>query len=567
MSTQARVRKILADRYVLKDPLGKGGMGLVWRGEDRLLQRNVAIKEVTLPAELPTSDREAVHARVLREARAAARLTHPSVVTVFDVLQEDGTAYIVMEIVTGRTLAQVVEDDGPLPAERVARVGLEVLGALERAHAEGIVHRDVKPANVMIDVDGRVKLADFGIASLKGDPKLTQTGILLGSPSFMAPEQAQDLESGPAVDLWALGATLYFAVEGQPPFDRGKPISTLTSVVYDDPRPFERAGALAPVITSLLAKDPQSRPAEPEVRRALQAVAGGESRPGAKREPARPTVLQAPPRTRDELWSRRREEPVVDEVDEHDEDEPRSWRGLLVGAAVIVALLAAALLFNLLRGSEEPPGTAAQGRREARGERSSEDGGRASGQASGTEQGSGTGEASGADATEDATEEEEPEAPVVEGSAGVVPVDWVTYTDPNNGFTIAHPPDWQIVPDTSGPNSIDIREPLTGTYLRVAWTDSPGPSPQAAWEKYAPQFGATHDRYREIQITPTTFMGFPASLWEYEWSSGSVDLHAYNLGFVTGEYGFALNFQTRAENWERSQGLWEAFKAGFQPPT
>jgi len=142
----------------------------------------------------------------------------------------------------------------------------------------------------------------------------------------------------------------------------------------------------------------------------------------------------------------------------------------------------------------------------------------------------------------------------------------VTYTDPEAGYRIAHPPGWQIVEDTSGPNSVDIREPGTGTYLRVAWTDSPGPDPQAAWEDFAPKFAATHDGYRQIGITPTTYRGYSASLWEFLWSSGNTRLHAYDLGVVTGDHGFALNFQTHDQNWASSQPLWDAFKASFEPP-
>ena len=253
-------RTIVAGRYDLEDQLGRGGMGVVWRANDTLLKRKVAIKEVRLPDTLPESEQASMQARALREARAAARIGHPAAVTVFDVHKEDGRAFIVMELVDAPTLEEMVRTQGPLTPEKTAEVALGILSALEAAHQQGIVHRDVKPANVMVLSDGRVKLADFGIASLKDDPKITATGLVLGSPSFMSPEQAEGHRSGAEADLWALGATMFFAVDGSPPFDKGQPIPTLTAVLHDDMPTPARAGHLEPVIRALLRKSPGDRP-------------------------------------------------------------------------------------------------------------------------------------------------------------------------------------------------------------------------------------------------------------------------------------------------------------------
>src|ERR687897_108351 len=260
------VRRIIADRYVLGAPLGRGGMGVVWRAQDGVLGREVAVKEGVFPPTMPQEERRPAQARVLREARAAARLNHPGVVTLYDVLQDRGGTFIVMELVKAPTLADLVRAEGPLPPERVAELGGQLAGALEAAHAAGIVHRDVKPGNVMVPPRGMAKLADFGIASLQGDPQLTSTGLVIGSPAYMAPEQAKGEESGPPVDFWALGATMFYAVEGEPPFDRGTSIATLAAVVNDQPRTPRRAGPLGPLVTALLAKDPGSRPSGPKVR-------------------------------------------------------------------------------------------------------------------------------------------------------------------------------------------------------------------------------------------------------------------------------------------------------------
>ena len=283
--------RLIADRYALQRMLGRGGMGVVWRARDVLLDRDVAIKEVQLPPSLNSDERQSMRARVLREARAAARLNHPNVVTLYDVVREEGRTFIVMELVEAPTLAAVVHERGPLPPEEVAAIGLQVLDALRAAHRVGIVHRDVKPGNVMVPPgEGRAKLADFGIASLAGDPQLTSTGLVLGSPAYMAPEQANGQLSGPPVDLWALGATMYFAVEGEPPFERGGAVPTLTAVVNDPPRPPRRAGRLQPLLLALLAKEPAERASAGQLRPQLERIAGH----GARR--VTPTVvLPSPP--------------------------------------------------------------------------------------------------------------------------------------------------------------------------------------------------------------------------------------------------------------------------------
>ncbi|CAN5640550.1 hypothetical protein BH24ACT26_BH24ACT26_10350 [soil metagenome] len=545
MPSQGTARS-LSDRYALKAPIGKGGMGVVWRAQDTLLQREVAIKEVHLPEELSGPDRDAVQGRVLREARAAARLGHPSVVTVYDVLREQGTAYIVMELVHGRTLSEVVEQEGPLEVERVARIGLEVLGGLDRAHREGIVHRDVKPANIMITDDGHVKLADFGIASLKGDPKLTATGILLGSPAYMSPEQAQDDESGTAADLWALGASLYHAVEGEAPFDRGKAIPTLTAVVYDEPRPARRAGVLEPTLMALLAKSPAERPEVAELRKALDDVVSGSSSPRSPRvapETTRAPAVAVPPAA---VWTDERAAPQDDHAPTR-----RNWI-LAAGALALLGLIAGFLLFGLVTDDRRPDRAGSDVPAQ----------GDASGQQGTGGDSSGDGAGGGTDPEAGATDE----LPGDQDTSVTVPGDWITFTDEASGYAISHPPDWQVTEGSTDSDSVDFRDPETGSYMRVDWTDTPGDDPQQAWEDFAPEFAANHDNYVEIGITPTTFQGFDASLWEFTYSDGGTDLHAVDLGFVTGDYGFALNFQTRAENWASSQDIFEAFKASFEAP-
>jgi eukaryotic-like serine/threonine-protein kinase len=243
-------------------------MGVLWAARDEMLGRAVAVKEMRPPVGANGDSDGAARERALREARAAARVTHPSAVTVYDVVEEDGRPWIVMELLPSRTLADVLAVDGPLAPSAVARIGLDLLDALSAAHAAGVVHRDVKPGNILF-ADGRAVLVDFGIAMLDGDAALTSTGLLVGSPAFMAPERARGEQPTPASDLWSLGATLFTAVEGDAPFRREGQLPTLAAVVTQEAPPAEHAGPLRQLLAGLLARDPADRPTAAEARALL----------------------------------------------------------------------------------------------------------------------------------------------------------------------------------------------------------------------------------------------------------------------------------------------------------
>ncbi|WP_322750912.1 MULTISPECIES: serine/threonine-protein kinase [unclassified Frankia] len=217
VTTPGADRRVIGGRYRLDSPIGRGGAGVVWCGEDELLQRPVAVKEIILvPFAGTQQDREAIRSRVLREARALARLHSSAIVTVFDVVEEAHRHWIVMELVDADSLGDVIRTDGPLPPARVAAIGLALTEALGAAHAAGVLHRDIKPGNILLAGDGRVRLTDFGIAAIEGDTTLTATGTLMGSPGYIAPERVRGSSGSPASDLWGLAATLYAAVEGHP---------------------------------------------------------------------------------------------------------------------------------------------------------------------------------------------------------------------------------------------------------------------------------------------------------------------------------------------------------------
>ena len=276
---------VVADRYRLIAPLGQGGMGRVWRATDVVLHREVAIKELVPPPGLTIEERQEMRERSLREARAIARLNNINVVRVFDVLRTDADPWIVMEYVPSRSLHDVLASDGPVTPERAAEIGLGVLNALRAAHRAGVVHRDVKPANVLLGDDGRVVLTDFGLATVPGDPNVTRTGLVLGSPAYIAPERAKDGTAGPGADLWSLGATLYAAVEGASPYARPSAIATLAALATENPPPARNAGGLKPVLNGLLRKDPNQRISADEAERLLNRVTGRRSRLGFTMNP------------------------------------------------------------------------------------------------------------------------------------------------------------------------------------------------------------------------------------------------------------------------------------------
>lgn len=347
--------RLIAGRYRLLSPLGEGGMGTVWRARDEVLHREVAVKEVRAPAGLPASDVERLYARLEREAWAAARVANRNVVTVYDVAVQDGRPWIVMELVRGISLAELLDAEGPLEPARAAHIGAEVLAALRAAHGAGVLHRDVKPANVLMSNDGRVVLTDFGIASVEGTSALTMTGEVIGSPEFLAPERALGRTPGPESDLWSLGVLLYAAVEGSSPFRHDTPLSTLRAIVDEElPRP-RRAGTLAPVIEGLLRKDPAERvPAEVAEADLRVVAAGGTARPGTFRAatPYPPTAAGPPATSRTEPpatpspappWTGRQEDTT-----RTGPGRDRRTAGVLIAGVAALALAVGGLTYALL---------------------------------------------------------------------------------------------------------------------------------------------------------------------------------------------------------------------------
>ena len=650
--------RLVDGRYARLAPLGRGGFGIVWRARDTLLQRDVAMKEVRFPPILTPEEQASLREKVLREARAAGRLSHPAVVTIYDVVEEDGRPFIVMELVDAPNLAEIVERDGPLSDRQAAEIGVEVIGALALAHAEGIIHRDVKPANVMVSPHGRVQLADFGIASIIDDPKVSSSGQLAGSPSYMAPEQARNLPPSPATDLWGLGATLYFAVEGDPPFEKDGAIATLTSVLTDDAREMQQAGALGPLLRDLLRKNPDERPSVDETRRRLDDVAAGiaatgersptvrfdadelaaamagpsaavETLPAAAPPPpepvaaaaaAKPIVVDPGPPTQPAAASVSRPEPAPPpppvavaeaEADPGPPTQPATPPGpptrpaappvspakpvaaqgpaprpvLAPPEAVRTTRAEPVPVERPERAAVRPAGGGSRSRPVVAAvavlaalalvavllaTRDSGDGDTASPDASATTVAPADDDSEASDEETSASTQANPAPntttarPANGGSRpDGVPRDWVSYQDPATGYALFHPPGWNVI--TNG-SLTDFRDPDSAAYLRVDHTSSPGPSAVQAWLDFEPRFAAENPNYERIRIDPTTFQGYQAAIWEFTYTGLGTDLRAADLGFVTGSYGFALNFQTRVEDWDDMQDVFEAFQASFRAP-
>ncbi|MGW2619043.1 protein kinase domain-containing protein [Streptomyces sp. NPDC001500] len=377
MSEEPGSERLIAGRYRLLTPLGEGGMGTVWRARDEVLHREVAVKEVRAPHGLAASDVERLYARLEREAWAAARVANRNVVTVYDVAAQDGRPWIVMEIVHGISLSELLDAEGPLEPARAAHIGAEVLAALRAAHEAGVLHRDVKPANVLMSNDGRVVLTDFGIATVEGTSALTMTGEVIGSPEFLAPERALGRTPGPESDLWSLGVLLYAAVEGNSPFRHDTPLSTLRAVVDEELPPPRRAGPLVPVIEGLLRKDPAERLPADLAERDLRAIAAGGTPSGAgdpgagttraasyapypptAATPAEPFRHEPAGSTAPQPWTTAPGGPPGRSASSAEPDRGRRAGVLLVTGVAVLALAVAGLTYGLLHRDDGRKGSA-----------------------------------------------------------------------------------------------------------------------------------------------------------------------------------------------------------------
>jgi tRNA A-37 threonylcarbamoyl transferase component Bud32 len=595
-ATAATAGRRVSGRYRLQEPIGRGAMGIVWRGRDELLDREVAVKEVRAAA-----DNDTIYQRTLREAKAAARLNHPGVVTVFDVVEDDGSPWIVMELVQARSLDRLIAEDGPLRPLRAAQVGQQLLSALECAHAAGVLHRDVKPGNVLVAADNAVKLTDFGIATYPGDPALTQAGMVFGTPGYTAPERVRGESATPASDLWSLGATLYTAVEGRSPFDRPGGSAAIFAGVAGEPAPrAPSAGPLGPVIDALLRPDPARRPDVATAARLLDdaaaqadsvpAFSGGFTVPGGcqafadvREFPPMPPPADLPasadlPEFLDQPVAAGLPGPPAASLPAANRQAPpaagpvpprsRGLRRALVTAALAIAMAAAAFIGYAVyprspsTASDPAPAVAVHGSgtggQAARGTASTGTSGRST-----ASSGSGDDPASGSSSA---------------NSGGGTPstgYQWFQVTPASSGtaagFKVAVPASWQLT--TQGLVSY-LRPPSGRAYIEVSLEPFtyPGPLREAASLQAQALRQDLYPGYRLVAIRPGTLLGQPGAAWRFSWLQGGrkrVDVLQWVVSVPTsaGMQGYELAVSAPSPAFSWALTVFRRAMLTFQPLT
>lgn len=528
---------VVGGRYRLRGQIGRGAMGAVWQARDELLHRDVAVKELVISPALGTADRGSLYQRTLREARTAARLSHPGVVTVFDVVEEGGRPWIIMEMVRARSLERVLAEDGPLPPARAAGIGQQLISALAAAHAAGVLHRDVKPSNVLLCPDGRAVLTDFGIATLEGDARLTQAGMVMGTPAFTAPERIRGGAASPASDFWSLGATLYAAVQGRGPYTaRGGPMTTMNAVINEDAPAAPAAGPLAPVITALMHRDPAARPDAATADRML-AAAG----PVTPEPPAAPRAEHGPAPA---PGARHAAEPV-----QAGTRAGRRRRRTVLAACAAVAIVAAGVPAGFAIAHVSSP-AGKNGRAGQTTRHGAPGAGHPRQAAAGTHLG---------------------QAPQP------LPAGYSWYTLPAAsagtaaGFRTAVPAGWGTARNGL---ATYVRNPSGGGFLDVDLTQHTKASnlAQARWLEMESIRQDRFPGYRQIALRPATILGSPAALWTFSWMERGVGRviaqdYLFSVTAAGGTQCYAVYGSAPAADWpQTSRALGEAIST-FQPLT
>jgi len=515
--------RVLAERYRLSEVIGHGGMGVVWRARDELLDRDVAVKEVVWPASFSEHERQTACRRATREAQMAARLNHRNVVRIYDIVEEDDHPWIVMELLPYQSLRDIIGDKGPLTPAEAAKVGLGILAALRAAHDEGIAHRDVKPANVLIGPDDRVVLTDFGIARAADTTTLTTAGIVIGSPSYMAPERARGDSSGAPGDMWGLGASLYAAVEGHPPFERDNALASLTAVVSDEPAPATHAGPLWPVISGLLRKDPDKRLGAAETDELLSRIAApapAETTRAAP-APAQPTFHPKPRAS----FHPRRPPPTV------------------LGVVALAVIAAGATALALVLTSSPQRQTASPRNRAGAHVSASE------------HPSSGTPSSSSAPSTA---------TPGPGAGSAAIPAGFYRFTN-STGFSIGVPTGWQV---SHVGHYVYITDPNNGgIFLLIDQSDNPQPNPLADWQQQQANRESSYPDYHLIRLVAVSYpQAEKAADWEFTYDRNGTMVHILNRNILANaHHAYALYWSTPESDWDAYFHYFQAFAATFSP--
>ncbi|MEU3461544.1 serine/threonine-protein kinase [Streptomyces sp. NPDC006733] len=545
VSDHAEAGRLVAGRYRLVERIGRGGMGTVWRAEDELLGRQVAVKKLHPPQpHLHEDELATIFERTRREARAAARISHPNVIVVHDVVDDAGLPTIVMEYVPSMTLGEALKKDGALPPQEAARIGRGMVAALRAAHRAGVLHRDVKPGNVLLGEDGRVVLTDFGIAQASGTSTLTRTGELIGSIDFLSPERIKGQQPGPAGDLWALGATLYQAVEGTSPFRRDTAIETAYAISEDPVLPAANAGPLEHVIAGLLAKDPAERMSAEEAERLLRlpageadttrferapaashAVAPAASRAGGPREPARQTA---------QVTVNHGAEPVPGTSATAAGGPPAAPRQGRRGRWVVALLTAAAVAAG---------GTAAY----------------AYFRDTGDDRAGGSGAHTASPQPSSPTPSPSPST----STAPPLPKNYRMVKEDAKGYAMPVPKGWRR---SLADGEINYIDPTGLVGLKVSVLDYAGPDHLAHFKSLETKVRDTLAGYHQERMQPTTVFGQNAAIWQFTFKGSKRDYRAIDLGFgKEGEREYAIYLSAPKSQWDEYKPVFDNAVAGFRP--
>jgi serine/threonine protein kinase len=599
--------RLVAGRWTLHTALRRGPAGVIWRATDAADGRQLAVEELRLAGrpDPAGADQAALWDRVGAEARVAASLDHPGLVRLDDVVVTDGVVYVATELVDAPTLDQLIARGGPLPVGRVARMGLELLEALEAAHTAGLAHLDLHPANILVAPDGRTRLAGVGLATLRTTPAAARP-----TTAFLAPEQVRGDTAGPPADLWSLGAVLFLAVEGEPPFPGEGREAALAAILSERPRPSELAGPLAPTLTALLTKPAAGRPRIAETRRLLEPLAEGpphgqpvvsgreepvvpgmpnpprpvpgppEGEPSARPEGA-PPVVHSPPPYLTPPGDHSPTPPLAAPGDHgpsshpavpglHGPSRPLTQPGLhgrsvpwappgvhgspfgpraarygldpVVRQVLLVAAGSVVLaLVSFLVVVAVNGDPLGLGGRAV---------------------------ASTVTTVPPATSPPTTAAPTSTVTpttlAALVPPGWAVHTDPATGYQVAVPPGWQVVAD-GGPRT-ELRDQSSPTFLRIDWQQDPQADPVTLEQQASQAHAGEHGDYRQARLEPTQFQGLPAALLEFTYQDGET-WHALELGVRSPRHHIAMAIYSRDRDWGAGWALFEAFKASFVPPS
>ncbi|MEU6251174.1 serine/threonine-protein kinase [Streptomyces sp. NPDC047043] len=505
--------RLVAGRYRLVERIGRGGMGTVWRAEDELLARQVALKQLHTQPHLSDAEVCTLYERTRREARSAAQVAHPNVVVVHDVVEDDGRPCIVMEYVPAPTLGDALKDGRTLPPEEAARIGLGMIAAVRAAHAAGVLHRDIKPGNVLLGDGGRVVLTDFGIAQTAGASTLTQTGEMIGSIDYMAPERIRGQKPGPSSDLWSLGATLYQAVEGRLPYRRDTAMETAYAIAVDPLEAMRQAGPLESLIETLLSKDPEDRPTAEQTERALHAAWAGRSptAPAAVLAPSGPDgtpvethaspTPQAPPAPPDRGGRGRRR------------GRKRGRRILPAAGAVLVASATAVTLYVSLHDGGSTAGPH-----------------RSSGTASVTP------------------------SPVPDG--------YHLVRDQKLGVSFPVPDGWTAKKGADA--EVTYADPTGLAGITIGMVDPAGSHPIEHFKDIEANTRANYSTYRRLRLQKTTFRGKPAAVWEFTFHGRARAFRAIDLGYGTaGGREYDIYLSAPNAQWNSYRPVFDAVRDGF----